>query len=44
MDKIQISFNNKQLKQLRNEKERLGLSIASIVRIAITNYFEKGVQ
>jgi hypothetical protein len=43
MDKIQISFNDKQFKLLRNESERLGLSIASIVRLAITQYFEEVV-
>ena len=41
-EKIQISFTQKQLTQLRKEKERLGSSIASIVRRLVTDYFKEG--
>jgi hypothetical protein len=41
MKKIQISFNDKQIIQLRNESERVGLSIASIVRLATSRYFQE---
>ena len=40
MDRIQISFKEQQLKQLRNESEKLGLSIASIVRLAVNDFFK----
>lgn len=40
-DRIQIIFNEAQLKKLRNESEVLGSSIASIVRLAVNNYFLK---
>jgi len=42
MEKIQISFTNQQLEQLNNESEKLGSSIASIVRFAINYYFKRG--
>ena len=41
MGKLQISFTDKQFKMLDNEKKRTGLSVASIVRIAIMDYFDK---
>jgi len=41
MKKILISFNEKQLDQLRNESEKLGSSIASIVRSATVKYFQQ---
>jgi len=39
-DKIQICFTKNQLLQLKDEKERLGSSINSIVRLAVARYFE----
>jgi len=39
MEKMQISFTQQQFEQLRIESEKLGSSIASIVRLAINNYF-----
>jgi hypothetical protein len=41
MKRIQITFNEKQLTQLESEKDRLGSSIASIVRSAVVDYFSK---
>ena len=38
---IQISFEEKQLKQLRKESEKLGESIATIVRHAVNDFFIK---
>jgi len=42
-EKIQLFFEKNQLNNLRNESLRLGSSIASIVRTAITEYFERQV-
>jgi len=39
-EKIQISFTQDQKRQLNEEKERLGSSIGSIVRLAVMKYFE----
>lgn len=41
-EKIQIAFTQEQFNQLRNEKEKLGSSIGSIVRRAVTDYFTEG--
>jgi len=41
MERILISFNEKQANQLRNESNSLGSSIASIVRLATVEYFNK---
>jgi len=41
-ERIVISFNEKQADLLRKESEKLGSSIASIVRFAINYYFKKG--
>ena len=44
-ERIVISFNEKQAELLREESEKLGSSIASIVRMAIRDYFSnKGVN
>lgn len=44
-ERITISFNSKQVNQLRNESNQLGSSIASVVRLAIRDYFEnKGID
>jgi len=37
-----ISFKPEQVAMLREESNRLGSSIASIVRQAVTNYFQEG--
>ncbi len=39
-EKVQISFTETQLIGLRNESKRLGSSLASIVRLAVSKYFE----
>jgi len=36
---IQISFEEKQLNQLKNESNEIGESVATIVRQAVNNYF-----
>ena len=41
IEQISIGFNEKQKKLLDEESQRLGSSIASIVRSIITEYFEK---
>ncbi len=41
MERFQISFNQQQLERLHKESERFGSSVASIVRLAITEYFER---
>jgi metal-responsive CopG/Arc/MetJ family transcriptional regulator len=42
MERFQISFNQQQLERLHRESKRLGgSSVASIVRLAITEYFER---
>ena len=38
-ERILISFNETQSKQLRKESNRLGSSISSIVRMAVVQYF-----
>ncbi len=38
-NKIQINFTEQQIQNLREEKEKLGLSIGGIVRLAVTKYF-----
>jgi hypothetical protein len=38
---MSIAFNDKQKQQLRKESGRLGSSIASIVRLAVVEYFQK---
>ena len=40
MRQIPISFNERQIHLLKKESKRLGLSMGSIVRLAISNYFE----
>ena len=41
MKQVQISFTEKQVQQLHSEKEKLGSSVASIVRKSIVDYFQK---
>jgi len=41
IEQISIGFNEKQKKQLDKESQRLGSSIASVVRSIVTEYFEK---
>ena len=36
---IQISFEENQIKLLKNESKRIGESVACIVRSAVKNYF-----
>jgi len=38
---ISIGFNENQKNQLKKESNRLGSSIASIVRLAISDYFQR---
>lgn len=40
-NQMSIAFNKKQKRLLEKESNRLGSSIASIVRLAITDYFQK---
>lgn len=39
---IGISFEDEQLKKLREESKHTGNSIAAIVRLAVNDYFLKG--
>ena len=41
INQMSIAFNDKQKQQLRKESKRLGSSIASIVRMAVVEYFQK---
>ena len=41
VEKIQIRFTKRQIQQLKEEKQKLGSSINSIVRLAVNNYFSK---
>lgn len=41
ISQISVGFNEKQKKQLDEESNRLGSSIASIVRMAVVEYFQK---
>ena len=41
VSQISIGFNERQKKQLDKESDRLGSPISSVVRIAVTEYFEK---
>lgn len=41
ISQISVGFNKRQKKQLDKESERLGSSIASIVRMAVVEYFQK---
>jgi len=38
-ERVQISFNENQLKKLREESQTQGESIANLVRRAVNNYF-----
>ena len=39
--KIQIKFSKTQEQQLRRHSEKLGSSIASVVRLAVTDFFDE---
>lgn len=38
---MMISLTEEQVDKLREESEKLGLSVASIIRIAVSRYFER---
>lgn len=40
LNQISIAFTDKQKKQLKKESAQLGSSIASVVRLAIREYFK----
>jgi hypothetical protein len=41
ISQISIGFNERQKKQLEKERDRLGSPIASIVRMAVVEYFQR---
>ena len=40
-ERVQISFNQNQIKQLKKESEKRGESVANIVRTAVNDFFLK---
>lgn len=44
MKQIPLSFNQKQYQKLKDESVSLSVPIASLVRIAVDNYFKNNIK